>query len=525
VPEAPTDGQQYARQSAAWTVVSLPSGGVAPVGAQYITAATDATLTNERVLTNTASVTWDFATAGQARAAVPMGLFQIADADLTALAGLTGTNVIYYRSAADTWTPVTIGTGLTFTSGTLTATVTGGGNVNNTGTPANGQWAQWTDATHIQGVATASMPFVQKAGDTMTGTLTVPTVVVTTSLTAPTITPATDSTTNVATTAFVQSAIVAAGATVAISDTPPGSPGQGKLWWETDTGKLFINYNDGNSTQWVSLFPFTSTGGGGAANVGNVGTPANNQIAVWTDPTHIQGNAALTFDGTSLRAPTVTPGSDSSNQVATTAFVQSALGAAGFSTGDAKLTLKTVADAGWVLMNDGTIGDASSGASSRANADCQALFTLLWNNITDPYATVSSGRGANAAADWAAHKKITLTRQLGRTLAIGGAGAGLTSRPLGGYLGEESHTQSVGEMAAHGHTGGVGGSTANNYVYSYGGTTITYDGYLAIAQAFVTYPMDVTNGLSAYVTINGNGSSTPANVMQPTSFWNIMIKL
>lgn len=46
---------------------------------------------------------------------------QAADADLTALAALSGTNDIYYRSAANTWTSVTIGTGLTFTGGTLAA--------------------------------------------------------------------------------------------------------------------------------------------------------------------------------------------------------------------------------------------------------------------------------------------------------------------------------------------------------------------------------------------------------------------
>lgn len=41
------------------------------------------------------------------------------DADLTAIAALTGTNTIYYRSAADTWTAVTIGSGLSFSGGTL----------------------------------------------------------------------------------------------------------------------------------------------------------------------------------------------------------------------------------------------------------------------------------------------------------------------------------------------------------------------------------------------------------------------
>jgi hypothetical protein len=41
------------------------------------------------------------------------------DADLTALAALSGTNTIYYRSAANTWTPVTIHASLDFTGGTL----------------------------------------------------------------------------------------------------------------------------------------------------------------------------------------------------------------------------------------------------------------------------------------------------------------------------------------------------------------------------------------------------------------------
>jgi hypothetical protein len=44
---------------------------------------------------------------------------QAFDADLTALAALAGTNTIYYRSAANTWTAVTIGSGLDFTGGTL----------------------------------------------------------------------------------------------------------------------------------------------------------------------------------------------------------------------------------------------------------------------------------------------------------------------------------------------------------------------------------------------------------------------
>jgi hypothetical protein len=38
---------------------------------------------------------------------------------------------------------------------------------------------------------------------------------------------------------------------VTISDAPPGSASSGDLWWESDTGKLKIYYNDGDSSQWV----------------------------------------------------------------------------------------------------------------------------------------------------------------------------------------------------------------------------------------------------------------------------------
>lgn len=42
---------------------------------------------------------------------------------------------------------------------------------------------------------------------------------------------------------------IGGGATIA--DAPPPNPGSGELWWESDTGGLFIRYNDGDSQQWV----------------------------------------------------------------------------------------------------------------------------------------------------------------------------------------------------------------------------------------------------------------------------------
>jgi len=38
-----------------------------------------------------------------------------------------------------------------------------------------------------------------------------------------------------------------------ISDTPPVNPLCGDLWYESDTGKLFVYYKDFDSTQWVQV--------------------------------------------------------------------------------------------------------------------------------------------------------------------------------------------------------------------------------------------------------------------------------
>ncbi len=54
---------------------------------------------------------------------VPGTNVQAFDADLSSLAAASGTNTIYYRSAANTWSAVTIGGNLTFSAGTLDAVV------------------------------------------------------------------------------------------------------------------------------------------------------------------------------------------------------------------------------------------------------------------------------------------------------------------------------------------------------------------------------------------------------------------
>lgn len=71
-------------------------------------------------------------------------------------------------------------------------------------------------------------------------------------------------------------------ANVTISDTAPGLPNAGDLWWESDKGRLKIYYNDTDSSQWVDASPPL-----GQPNVpvaaGNINMNANSPT--WTGTT------------------------------------------------------------------------------------------------------------------------------------------------------------------------------------------------------------------------------------------------
>ena len=209
------------------------------------------------------------------------------------------------------------------------------------------------------------------------------------------------------------------------------------------------------------------------------------------------------------RAVTPTAGyADTS--VPTTAFVQAAITAAiaaasagGFSTGDVKLTLKAVADAGWIFMNDGTIGDATSGATY-ANANAQALFVLLWGTVVNAWCPVSGGRGANALADFNAHKTMGLPKALGRSFACAGAGSGLTSRSLGQVSGAETETPTVAKTAYHNHGTGLGAIGVD--------AGATYTAYAVLSPSYT-------------VPSNYEGGGGLLNVLDPSVYLNVMIKL
>lgn len=341
----------------------------------------------------------------------------------------------------------------------------------------------------------------------------------------------------------------AAAGKVLVSTTPPPNPLPGTLWWESDHGDLYLFYADVDSSQWILASPQPNTENfvkrTGDTMTGHLALPVAPAAENAVRKDYVDGSITTAISPYALkdspvfignpRAPTP-PLGDNDDTLATTAFV---IANGGFTTGDVKLTFKTVADVGWVMMNDTSIGNPASN-SFYATAECHALFVLFWNNIPDAYAPVGGGRGSSAENDWAANKSLVLPRTLGRALVGAGSGNGLTARPLGASVGAETHVLSTAEMAPHTHGfSGSGVTGLENQAHSHSYLRASSSGAQKPASGgtapFDTYVGDTTGAQDANHNHNfsiSGGTTTGAglngaahNNMQPSAFINVTVKL
>lgn len=130
-------------------------------------------------------------------------------------------------------------------------------------------------------------------------------------------------------------------------------------------------------------------------------------------------------------------------------------------TGDWLFSPKSGTRDGFVRANGRSIGSATSGATERANADTEDCYEFHWTNFSNTLCPVATGRGASAAADFAANKALTLPDARGSgIIGLDDMGASAASRlgsatfTLGGattggsVCGENTHILAVGEIPA-----------------------------------------------------------------------------
>jgi len=181
---------------------------------------------------------------------------------------------------------------------------------------------------------------------------------------------------------------------------------------------------------------------------------------------------------------------------------------------------------GFVLAT-GSIGSASSSATTRANADTEDLFTLFWNGLSDTLAPVSGGRGADAATDFSANKTLTVPDMQGRT-AIGRdnmsgtsqnritiAGCGVDGDVLGYAGGSEFMQLHTHTLTDPGHVHSGGEYTTNGV--NPGGTGM-------FVRRADQSPAANTASATTGISIGNTGSGSSQNV-QPSIVQNAFYKL
>jgi len=91
------------------------------------------------------------------------------------------------------------------------------------------------------------------------------------------------------------------GSPMAISDTAPGSPSNGDLWFDTTELVPYIYYADGTSSQWVEFYPASgsSGGGGGTLTAAASGALANGDMVI------INSDGTVSAVGQTTTSPSV----------------------------------------------------------------------------------------------------------------------------------------------------------------------------------------------------------------------------
>jgi len=113
-------------------------------------------------------------------------------------------------------------------------------------------------------------------------------------------------------------------ASTTVDDAPPISPNQGELWFDTESGILYVYYNDGTSTQWVqptSIQYGTSGGGTGSSNLDGltdvtITNPTTGQVLKYNGSTWINDTDATSSGGSSSNSFSTIAVSGQNNVVA-----------------------------------------------------------------------------------------------------------------------------------------------------------------------------------------------------------------
>ena len=208
----------------------------------------------------------------------------------------------------------------------------------------------------------------------------------------------------------VDISIAGGGASVAVSTEAPTNPDEGDLWWDSDTGKMAVYYDDPNSSQWVSVSNAGPTGAqgdtgstgaqGAAGATGAQGaTGSGAQGAAGAQGATGSGGATGAQGAAGAQGATGSGGATGAQGATGATGAQGAIGPAGGSTGtdyDDNVKVRFGTGNDLEIYHDGThsyINDSGTGNLkvlssifvAKNAADSEIMFQATQNGSVDLY--------------------------------------------------------------------------------------------------------------------------------------------
>lgn len=223
-----------------------------------------------------------------------------------------------------------------------------------------------------------------------------------------------------------------------LSDSPPSPAAPGDTWYDTSTGVFYIYYDDGSSTQWVSVVPLSALSAWSTSNNDVYYNDGNVGIGTSTPPVSLSvstTDAILVPIGTDVERPTGTAGLFRYNTTSgtfegyTTEWGPIGGGSPVTSSDTAPLT-PSEGDL-WFDQNDGTLnvyyndGDSSQwvvtsgppGVSIATGGNGDQVFWENEQTVTADY-TITDGRNALSSGPITIDTGVTVTIGDGETWRI-----------------------------------------------------------------------------------------------------------
>jgi hypothetical protein len=180
--------------------------------------------------------------------------------------------------------------------------------------------------------------------------------------------------------------------TITVSSTQPGSPVVGQLWWSQDYGRLFVYYNDGNSSQWVEANPADQTAGlvfnTANAAYGRANTALQNTSGTFAGSLNVTGNVGINTTSSNYRIDinSGAQGTTANSQVLLQRFYTASASSGGNSNFLELTDTRTVAGSSW--------NGCGARIQHKVDADYQAYIQFNGNNDYG----ISFGAGASSVS-------------------------------------------------------------------------------------------------------------------------------